>query len=436
MTAPSNIAHKFGTLIADQLRRDPHFYFFSPDETTSNKLDAVYKSATRAWNLPTKEWDLPEAPAGHIIELLSENTLFALLSGHIKNGEQGILTSYEAFLSIIISQIVQEVKFIQQSTGVDWRPDYPALNLLSTSTCWRQDHNGFSHQSPLVISTLLDLPGRHANCFFPVDDVSAEAIMQKLLATKNVVNLTTFNKTDEPRWIDSSHARFQLDNGGASVFRFVGDDPKDINRPLLKRPDFIFTAAGDIATREALYAIKILRHDLPCLKFRFVGIATLSHRAIGTTDRPLPQSTFDEYFASAPHSTTSTPSDATSDASLDASSADQCHTSVSRSIATSNSAPPIIANFHGYPHTLESLLTEYTDRSRLHVHGFSDRGSTTTPFEMLSMNHASRYHLALDVAEHLNRSDLIEKYTRILRVNTAYAREHGHDLPPITNFVL
>ena len=279
-------AKTFGALLAEQLQKDPHFYFFSPDETTSNKLDAVYSATARAWgNLPTKEWDLPEAPDGRIIELLSENVLFALLAGHIKNGEQGMLASYEAFLSIIIPQIVQEVKFYQQSTEVEWRPDYPALNLLSTSTCWRQDHNGFSHQSPVAISTLLDLPSRKVNCFFPVDDIAAEPIFHQMLTSQNVVNLTTFNKTDEPRWIDSHHAQFQLDNGGASIFRFVSDDPKDINQPL-KKPDFVFTAAGDIATREAIYAIKILKSDLPRLRFRFVGVTALSHRAIGTVDNP------------------------------------------------------------------------------------------------------------------------------------------------------
>ena len=241
-------AKKFGELLSQELKNDPHFYLFSPDETTSNKLDAVFESSARAWNLPQADWDLRESPNGRVIEMLSENTLFATMVGHVLNGEQAMMTSYESFFSVITSQLVQHIKFLKQSSSVSWRPKYPAINLLSTSTCWRQDHNGFSHQSPVLISTLLSIPSNRVNCLFPVDDVSSEIAFNYMLASKNVVNLTTFNKTDEPRWIDSNHAAYQFEHGGASIFNFCSDD----------EPDFIFTAAGDIATREAIEAIKLL----------------------------------------------------------------------------------------------------------------------------------------------------------------------------------
>lgn len=378
-------AERFGELLAEKLKSDRDFYFFSPDETNSNRLGAVYEASERAWNLRKEKWDLPESADGHIIELLSENTLFATMLGHIHSGGPAVMASYEAFYNIITSQVVQELKFLAQSDAVSFRTPVPAINLLSTSTCWRQDHNGYSHQSPLLISTLLSTPGSHANCLFPVDDVSADAAWDYMQNSKNVVNLTTFNKSLEPRWIDSHHATFQYNNGGVSVYQFASDD----------KPDVIFTAAGDLATKEALYAIKILKSDLPELKIRFVGIAALSYHHIGTTDNPLSQSTFDQYF----------------DKKL-----------------------PIIANFQGYPDALENILGQYADKSRLSVHGYEEHGSTTTPFEMLSLNHASRYDLALDVAKRLKKEQLVKSYSRIIKVNHAYAEKFSKDLEPITEF--
>ena len=134
-------ARKIGELLAREMERDKHFYLFSPDETTSNRVDEVYEVSKRLWGLAQESWDMPEARDGRIVELLSENTLFAMMMGHIMNGEQAMMTSYEAFFSIIYAQIVQQIKFYKQCEDVDWRPKYPAVNLLSTSTCWRQDHN-------------------------------------------------------------------------------------------------------------------------------------------------------------------------------------------------------------------------------------------------------------------------------------------------------
>ena len=382
-------ARAFGSLLRQTLEQDPHFCLFSPDETTSNLLDAAYDASARAWNLPTKAWDLALAPDGRVVELLSENTLFAAMLGHILSGEQAMMASYEAFFPIITSQLLQHLKFLQQSSEVDWRPSCPAVNLLSTSTCWRQDHNGFSHQSPMLISTLLDRPGHYANCLFPVDDVAAEAAYNFMLQSTNVVNLTTFNKTEEPRWIDSRHAEFQYINGGASIYEFAST--KTIEG-FLAEPDFVFTAAGDIATKETLLALDILAKDLPQVKVRFIGITALTHGAIGTHQAQLDQLTFDDYFTT---------------------------------------QAPIIANFHGYPATLRDILECYTDPLRLSVHGFSEQGSTTTPFEMLSLNQASRYHLCIDVAAKLGREDLVAKYRAVLALNQNYARSHGVDLPEI-----
>ena len=225
----------------------------------------------------------------------------------------------------------------------------------------------------------LALPSNLANCIFPVDDVAAEEAFNFMLSSRNVVNLTTFNKTSEPRYIDSHHAKFLFDNGGASIYQFASDE----------NPDFVFTAAGDIPTHETLEAIKILREDLPDVKFRFVGVNALSYRAIGTTENKLSKTKFVELFT------------------------EKC---------------PIIANFHGYPETLENILENYTERRRLRVHGFNEEGSTTTPFEMLRRNAASRYDLAIDVAEVLGREKLVLKYRDILENNHKYAVKYVQDL--------
>lgn len=368
-------AEKLGELLARKMQEDPHFYLFSPDETTSNKLDAVFGVEKRAWNLPIEKWDLPEGTGGHIIEMLSENTLFSVMTGHIMNGEQAMMTSYEAFLPIITSQLLQQIKFFKQCNSVSWREKYPAINLLSTSTCWRQDHNGFTHQSPALISTLLAVPSNLANCLFPMDDLAAEAAFNYMLETKNVVNLTTFNKVKSPRFCEKAHPIIN----GATILKEYSDDD----------PDFVLAAAGDLVTKETIEAIKVIKQDFPELKLRFVNIDALSYRAIGPVDNKLTKSQFKELF-------------------------------------TDNR--PIIANFHGYPETLETIFENYTYRGRLRVHGFVEEGSTTTPFEMLRRNAASRYDIAIDIATVLRRPDLVQKYQETLFQNQQYATQFGEDL--------
>lgn len=373
-------ALKIGELLTEEFKNNPEFYFFSPDETTSNKFDQIFEVEKRAWgDLPVKTWDLPEAPEGRIVEMLSENVLFSTMTGHLMNQEPAMMGSYEAFFPIITAQLLQQMKFYKQSKNVSWREPLPAVNLLSTSTCWRQDHNGFTHQSPALISTLLSIPSNLANCIFPIDDVAAEEAYKFMMNSTNVVNLTTFDKNERPRYIDSNHANFQFENGGASVFEFASDE----------EPDFVLAAAGDIVAHETLEAIKLLKEDVPELKLRFVGINALSYRAIGTTDNKLTKEKFEELF--------------TKD-------------------------KPILANFHGYPETLENILENYTYKARLRVHGFNEEGSTTTPFEMLRRNRASRYDLAIDIAKVIRRDDLVTKYEDALEQNRLHAIQEGTDL--------
>ena len=375
-----SIAKKFGELLSIEFKKNPHFYFFSPDETTSNKFDEIFNVEKRAWgDLPQKAWDLPEDENGRIIEMLSENVLFSVMTGHLMNGESAMMGSYEAFFPIITSQLLQQMKFMKQSKEVSWREPIPAVNLLSTSTCWRQDHNGFTHQSPALISTLLSVPSNLANCLFPIDDISAEEIYNFMINSTDVVNLTTFDKNERPRYLTPRQAELEFNNGGASICDFISDE----------NPDIVFTACGDIVAHEMIEAIRILKKDLPGIRIRFVYINSLSYRGIGTTKNKLSREKFFELF--------------TTD-------------------------KPILANFHGYPETLENILENYTERRRLRVHGFNEEGSTTTPFEMLRRNMADRYSLAIDVAKATGHFELVSKYESILKKNHSYAITYGEDL--------
>lgn len=373
-------AKRIGELLRAEFEKDPHFYFFSPDETTSNKFDQVFDTEKRAWgNLRQEEWDLPESANGRIIEMLSENVLFSVMTGHLANDEKAIMGSYEAFYPIITAQLLQQMKFIKQSKTVSWRTPMPAVNLLSTSTCWRQDHNGFTHQSPALISTLLSVPSNLANCLFPIDDLAAEEAFKFMIDSTNVVNLTTFDKNERPRYLTAEQAASEFTGDGAAIYDSLSDDD----------PDIVLVGCGDIVAGEVVEAIKVLKEDLPEFRIRFVYINALSYRGIGTTEHKLSRDRFNELFT-----------------------ADK----------------PIIANFHGYPETLENILENYTMRGRLRVHGFNEEGSTTTPFEMLRRNAASRYDIAIDVARLAKRSDLVSKYERILDENHTYALSHGEDM--------
>ncbi len=372
-------AKKIGDLLADTMEQNNHFYFFSPDETTSNKFDKVFDVEKRAWNITKENWDLPESKNGRIVEMLSENVLFSVMTGHLMNGEPAMMGSYEAFFSVAASQILQQIKFIKQCNQVKWRKKMPAVNLLSTSTCWRQDHNGFTHQSPALISTLLSVPSNLVNCIFPLDDVAAEKAFKFMMQSENVVNLTTFNKHEQPRFLISEQAERQFKNHGTIILDQYSDED----------PDFVFIGVGDVVTREIIEATKIIKSDFPGLKIRVVNINALSYRGIGTINNKLTKEQFNEIF---------TPN------------------------------KPIVANFHGYPETLENILENYTNRGRLRVHGFIEEGSTTTPFEMLRRNGASRYDIAIDIASVLKRPDIVKKYQTILAKNHKNAIENGEDI--------
>lgn len=395
---------------------------FSPDETNSNKLDAIFAATRRAWQREIKPTDEDLAPNGRVVEMLSENTLWSLAMGYSLTGREAFLTSYEAFLPIVASQADQYMKFLAGANmenipvNREVRPSFsasprrgdlsscpignsphtlpendgasfPAITVLSTSVGWRQDHNGYSHQNPSFISSLLLKPSKKANCYFPVDDVAAVAAMDSASRQVNKINLITFDKNENPRFIDSSHAEFQLRNGGMSVFEFASN-------PL---PEIVCTACGDIPSREMLYAMQIIRESFPKLPLRFVGIGALSHGAFGTVENPASQELFKDYFGE---------------------------------------SLPIVAAFHGYADTLSAIFARYTNPRRVLLRGYEEKGSTTTPLDMLMLNRMSRYDLAIDILKVAITYGIVDREVaaatarellRELKLAGQYIIKHGED---------
>ena len=361
------------------------FRFFSPDETYSNKLNAIFGQVSRSWQRRINPWEKDLAPDGRVTEILSEHSLQGLLQGYILTGRHGTLTSYEAFAPIISSMMDQYAKFLAQSQQVPWRKPIASLNYILTSTGWRQDHNGFSHQNPSFIDEILRRQNSIGQVFLPADDNSALVAIDKMLASTDNVNALVAGKTPEPRFFDLETAQRQLENNG--VFSKDLFDDGD-------NPDIIIASAGDYVTKEAVAALQVLQSDMPDLKLRFVNILALSSAKsggrIGPIHSQLSQDEFNQVF-------------------------------------TKNT--PVVFNFHGYPQTIRAIVAEYAgyNSELFNIGGYIEQGSTTTPFDMLARNKVSRYDITTKVAEIFNRFDLSEEYQNRLKNIKDYAYKNGVD---------
>jgi xylulose-5-phosphate/fructose-6-phosphate phosphoketolase len=387
-----------GAYLRDTMRLNEgerNLRLFSPDETYSNKLQAVFEYTKRAFVWPHKEWDKDMARDGRVLEMLSEHSLQGLLQGYVLTGRHGVFASYEAFIQIVASMVDQYAKFLKVSRNVSWRGIIPSLNYILTSTGWRQEHNGFSHQNPGFIDDILQRQGCFTNVYFPADANTALFTFKKMLESNREINVMVCEKRPLPIWRTLEEAEKDV-RDGVSIWDFASD----------KNPDIVFASAGDYPTQEVLAAISIVRQNLPKLKMRFVNISSLSALGIGNSAcRVLPHS-FEEYF--------------TED-------------------------KPIIVNFHGYPQTMKQVLFDYgCDAERVHVHGYEEVGSTTTPFDMMVRNRVDRFHLAMEayalafrtgVADEKKVRSLIDDIQDQLSEYRAYVIEHGDDPVNITNWI-
>ena len=392
-----------GDFLKEVFEKNPeNFRFFSPDETYSNKLDAIFKVTSRSWQREIKPWEKDLAKNGRVTEILSEHSLQGLLQGYILTGRHGVLTSYEAFAPIISSMMDQYAKFLAQSKEVKWRGDLASLNYILTSTGWRQDHNGFSHQNPSFIDEVLRRENGIGQIFLPADDNSAVVAISKMLKSRNNINVLVAGKTPEPRYFSFESAQKQLENGGIFVFdSWKNQEITDWNLiPGDDEPDLILAASGDYVFKETVAALQVLLHDAPQVKIRLVYIQALCGEGIGTFENTLSKSDFVKIF--------------TKD-------------------------KPVMFTFHGYAKTLKSILFDYENPSRIKINGYEEKGSTTTPFDMLARNRVSRYDIAVRALNSVNKGDeVFEKLTKEYqkRQDDAlhFAREKSVDTSEIENW--
>lgn len=382
-----------GEFLAKVFATNKNIRLFSPDETYSNKLDAIFRVTKRSWEWPLEKWDTDFGRDGRVMELLSEHTLFGMLHGYVATGRHGFFASYEAFTQIIASMADQFCKFVKASRGVKFRPPLPALNLILTSLLERQDHNGFSHQNPSLLSSMLEKDGNLISAFLPPDANSMLVTLEEVLRSRNKLNLIVAGKKNLPSWLTLSEARKQM-RDGILEWKFVSD----------RNPEIVLAASGDYATNETLAGIKILRELLPKTRIRFVNVSELTALGVGDPTTATNSKFLDKFF--------------TSDKN-------------------------VIFNFHGYPHTIKKLLFDYTGSQRVKVNGYEEEGSTTTPLDLEIRNRTSRFHLALDAAEKLCEQKNISqvKLNSIRKTIAVKLREHrkfilreGTDPPEIENW--
>ena len=390
------------SILSDYLRdvvkdNSKNFRIMSPDETESNKLGSLFEVTNRRYNWPVPKGSEHLASDGRIMELLSEHTLQGWLEGYLLTGRHGVFITYEAFGMIVASMIDQYTKFLKQSKHVAWRKPVPSLNIILTSNSWRQDHNGFSHQNPGLISSVLNDYSNIVHVHFPVDSNMLLVTLEEALSVPNKVNLIISGKRENPQYLSLDDARKQMKTG-IQAWDFIGNDNH--------KPDIIFTATGDYPTKEIMATIQILKEDLPELKTKFVSVSEITCFGIG--DHPTPVTMSDNQF---------------------------------HNVFTGN--VPIIYLYHGYPEDIKQLIFNHPDSDRFSVHGYKEKGTTTTPFDMLVQNDASRYQLAIEAIEkfaeknptHQEKSQLIiKKYQDILEKHHLYIKEHGEDIPEVNEF--
>ena len=392
-----------GALLEKVFEKNPdNFRFFSPDETYSNKLDAIFKATSRSWQREIKPWEKDLAKDGRVTEILSENCLQGLLQGYILTGRHGVLTSYEAFAPIISSMMDQYAKFLAQSKEVKWRGDLASLNYVLTSTGWRQDHNGFSHQNPSFIDEVLRRENGIGQIFLPADDNSAVVSISKMLKSRNNINVLVAGKTPEPRYFSLESAQKQLENGGIFIFDSWKNQKITDWDSILEddEPDLILAASGDYVFKETVAALQVLLHDVAQVKIRLVYIQALCGKGIGTFENTLSKSDFVKIF--------------TKD-------------------------KPVIFAFHGYAKTLKSILFDYQNPARIQINGYEEKGSTTTPFDMLARNKVSRYDIAARALNSVSKGDevfesLVKEYRKRQDDALRFARENSVDAPEIENW--
>jgi xylulose-5-phosphate/fructose-6-phosphate phosphoketolase len=377
-----------GGWLRDLIAANPtNFRIFGPDETASNRLDDVYEVTAKAWQGEVLPVDEHLAHQGRVIEALSENLMQGLLEGYLLTGRHGLFNSYEAFIHIVDAMFNQHAKWLESAAEVPWRRPIPSFNYLLSSHVWRQDHNGFSHQDPGFLDHVINKRASVVRVYLPADANQLLVTAEHVFRTHDYVNVIVAGKQPTPTFLSLVEAR-EHGERGLSVWDWAGTETQG------EDPDVVVACAGDVPTIEAMAAVQILKHEVPELRVRFVNVVDLM-RLQDSTEHP--------------HGLTSDEFDA---------------------VFTTNK--PVIFAFHGYPALVHRLTYRRNNHSNLHVRGFNERGTTTTPFDMLMLNDLDRFRLVMDVIRRV--PSLGTKYASLSQrmddermAHRAYTRVHGED---------
>jgi xylulose-5-phosphate/fructose-6-phosphate phosphoketolase len=369
-----------------------NFRLFGPDETASNRLDAVYEASGKEWMARIEEVDADLSATGRVMEVLSEHMCEGWLEGYLLTGRHGLFSCYEAFIHIVDSMFNQHAKWLKTTRNIPWRKPIASLNYLLTSLVWRQDHNGFSHQDPGFIDHVANKSSDIVRIYLPPDANCLLSVADHCLRSRDYVNLIIAGKQLDWQWLDiESAARHCI--AGVGVWPWAGNDAGD--------PDVVMACAGNVPTLEALAAVTLLREYVPDIRIRVVNVVDLMTLQ-PQTEHPhgLGDEDFDELF--------------TRD-------------------------KPVIFAFHGYPGIIHRLTYRRHNHDNFHVRGYKEEGTTTTPFDMVVLNNLDRYQLALDAIRRIPRfsnevQKATERYWSTMERHRLYVSEHGEDMPEVQNW--
>jgi len=382
-----------GMLLRDIIARNPdRFRLMGPDETASNRLSAVFESTNRAWDASTLAGDDHLSPDGRVMEVLSEHLCQGWLEGYLLTGRHGLFNCYEAFIHIVDSMFNQHAKWLKTTRGIPWRAPIASLNYLLSSHVWRQDNNGFSHQDPGFIDHVVNKKAAIVRVYLPPDTNTLLSVADHCLRSRNYVNVIVAGKQPALNYLSMPEAIAHCTRG-LGIWSWAGTTDGE--------PDVVLACAGDIPTLETLAAADLLRTHLPALLVRVINVVDIM-RLEPDSEHPhgLSENDFDALF--------------TTD-------------------------KPVIFAFHGYPSLIHRLTYSRNNHENLHVRGYNEEGTTTTPFDMVMLNNLDRFHLVMDVIDRVpslgsNAATLRQQMADARLAARAYTREHGEDDPVVAGW--
>ncbi|KAB1946242.1 phosphoketolase family protein [Micromonospora sp. ALFpr18c] len=383
-----------GPWIRDVIAANPQtFRLFGPDEVASNRLGAAFEVTDRAWVAATVPGDDHLSPDGRVMEVLSEHLCQGWLEGYLLTGRHGVFTSYEAFIHIVDSMVNQHAKWLKVTRSIPWRQPIASLNYLLSSHVWRQDHNGFSHQDPGFIDHVVNKKAEVVRVYLPPDANTLLATMDHCLRSRHYINVVVAGKQPSPNWLTMDEA-IQHTRRGLGIWEWASSDAGT-------EPDVVLACCGDVPTLETLAAVELLRQHLPELKVRLVNVVDLM-RLQPDTEHPhgLTDNEFDTIF--------------TDDR-------------------------PVIFAYHGYPWLIHRLTYRRTNHENLHVRGYKEEGTTTTPFDMVMLNDLDRFHLVIDVIDRVpglaaRAAHLRQQMVDARQAARDYTRRYGKDDPRVAEW--